>query len=150
MSQFKCILISLLATQSLMAQQWKFNFFDAKEDKYNSKSLASDIQKIYHLSAQNVHMFILLTPSLNDSIYVQQSKTIDSLDAEKSQLITVVACTSNEYRNGYHTDKKTARRLANKHSQVRMAVLDRNGSLLYTARKVINAERLKQILKHHK
>jgi hypothetical protein len=150
MSQFSYIFILLLVTQVSIGQQWKFNFFDAGKRKYNSTRLIDDIQNNNHLSISNVHVLIPLTPSLNDSIYVQQSRTIDSLDAESSQFITVIACTSNEYRDGYHTDKNTARRLANKHSQVRIAVLDRNCFLLYATKQVINSERFKEIFKHQK
>jgi hypothetical protein len=132
--------------QSLDTNAWDFTFYDTANLRYHTKTLAHDIQQNHNFSAQIEHVLLLLTPSLSDTRFIEQAGIIDSLDAEDLRFVTIVSCASKEYRDGYHTDRKTAKLLLKEHPEVRLVILDQRARPVYSAKNKCGVQQLKGLL----
>jgi len=122
-----------------------FKFYDAGQKSYHSTTLRNDLKSQFG-SAHSPMLMLIQTQSLEDQKYLRQSKISGSLDAETLGFLIVTACSSEVYKDGYHTDIATAKTLLKDRSEFQVILLDDRGQILSQSSQVLSAKKLKQII----
>jgi hypothetical protein len=124
-----------------------FSFFDTSEKQmYHSISLNKDLKTYGGIEDSNVTILLLKASSLIDKDFVYQFKILDSLDAEQLESLIVVSCISNEYKDGYHANIKTAKEIEKQINGYKLIILNSKGMIIYLSKNVLSKKRLKNIL----
>ena len=90
------------------SQYTYFKFYSNKGNEYTTSTLNKQFEKEYHSKFQE-RIILIETASLKDTLYSNQYKILDLMDSENLQLIYVIACLTEENRNGYYTTIEDAK-----------------------------------------
>jgi hypothetical protein len=124
-----------------------FSFFDTSEKQmYHSISLDKDLKTYYGIKDNKATILLLRTSSLKDKEFVCQFKILDSLNAEELGLLIVVSCTSDKYKDGYHTKLKTAKEIEKKINGYKLVILNSKGMVMHKSKSILSKNILENIL----
>ena len=120
-------------------------FFDAAGNKY----LSADLRSRYEHNFEKARVLLVETPSLSSPEYQTQTKAFDSLghEIEELQVLLVVACPIEEYKDGYHTSSDVARALASGQTKFRVRLLNPTGMVLRESSRPLAVKELRLWLK---
>ena len=133
------------ASAAMAADMVDVPFFDAAGNKY----LSADLRSRYGLNLEKARVLLVETPSLASPEYQTQAKAFDSLghEIEELQVLFVVACPSEEYKDGYHTSSDVARALAPGQTTFRVRLLNPTGMVLKESSRPLSVKKLRLWLK---
>ncbi len=140
---FTLLLIGIVST--IHAQKMNFDFSNSSGRKYNSETFSEQLEKEYNASFK-VKIILLLTSSKNDSTYLRQEKILTKIDAERFQIIYVVACKNEELTDRYYTSRETAKKLMGETDSFRVYIVDAVGKLKYKSDRVISQNKIKELV----
>lgn len=148
MSRSVLFLLIILFSKNVYSQMsMEFTFFGSSGKKqYTSTSVITDLLKNNNVNSDEIKIVLLHTPSLSDSIFIHQTKILDTISVRNPNLMIVVSCPSEEYRNGYFTKKETALRLSAEMKGYRIAVLNSSGMVIYRNNIVVPPRSLYSVL----
>lgn len=138
-------------TESTKYKVLNFEFMDTGGAKYNSTKLLQQLKAKYGYVAPAMTLILVETSSFGNDTYKTQDSLINALnhdEAEKLRMLYVVACSSAEYKQGYHTSVETAKNLIDKNVPFRIRLLTEDGHVFNSSDYPLTAEDLKTILKN--
>ena len=142
------IIFSLLTilTISSFSQTLNFEFFNSNGKEFNTKILNEQLEKEYGTRFEE-KIILLETPCLKDSIYIQQNKILNDIDAESLQLIFITACAEKEYKGGYHTSIEKAKEIMGENHKFRIRILESGGKILFESYETLSKYEIEKELK---
>lgn len=130
-----------------------FEFIDNSGRSYRTTTLLTQLEQRYNYQFKNLSIVLMETPSLKDQKYLKQNAILDSMnhaEAENLQLMYITSCWNEEYKHGYHTSIKTAKRLVKTNNSFRIIIMDVNGKIFFKSNEPISVETLRQLIKEKK
>jgi hypothetical protein len=146
MKQLITISFLMFFTTSSFSQTMNFKFFNSNGKEFNTKILNEQLEKEYGTRFEE-KMILLETPSLKDSLYIQQNNILNDIDAERLQLIFITACTENEYKGGYHTSIEKAKEIMGESPKFRLRIIESGGRILFESYETLNKYEIEKELK---
>ncbi len=107
MKSLYTIVFTSILTSISISQTLDFKFCDANGREYRSTTFSKAISSGDN-TGSGESIILLETPSLHDSLYIKQDQILNLLDAESLRLIYITACSTEEYKDGYHTTTEMA------------------------------------------
>jgi hypothetical protein len=125
-----------------------FAFQDSGNHEYRTTTLELDLIKKFGHPFPQIKVLLIETPTLVDASFIAQNEAFDSIghDIEEMQVMSVVACPTQEAQSGYHTTKQTAVTLANGQQSFRLTLLASDGQVIKSTAAPLNSRELRKWL----
>lgn len=144
MKSLYTIVFTFILTSISFSQTLDFKFCDANEKEYRSTTFSKVISSGDN-TGSGESIILLETPSLNNSLYIKQDQILNFLDAESLRLIYITACSTEEYKDGYHTTIESAKALIKPGAGFRIRLLDNNAGVIFESSELISKEIISQV-----
>ena len=120
-----------------------FEFQNSDGIVFQSTTILNQLEQRNNYRYDNINIILIETPSLNHKNYLEQMEILNSMahgEAEDLQLIYVISCSKEEYKDGYHTSIQTAKKLTNQNESFRVRILDGKGNVYKSFNDPISVE----------
>ena len=146
MKQLITISILIFFTISSFSQTMNFEFFNSNGKKFNTTTLNEQLENEYGTRFET-KIILLETPNLRDSLYIQQDKILNEIDAESLQLIFITVCPEKECKGGYHTSIEKAKEIMGKNPEFRLRIIRSGGKIVFESYDVLSKDKILNVLK---
>jgi hypothetical protein len=134
------VLGSLLLSCARNEDIAQFEIIDSHGKIYSSVDITNKIKKEYQLD-NSPKMILLLTNSLENSVFEQQMNIIEELNAEDYEYIQVVGSANARNKSGYSIKSEDAEALLSK-ADFQIHIYNEDGGLIASSGKVMNKHHL--------
>ncbi len=140
------VLVGLLSNFALAATPTilYFKFYDSGQETFHSIHLRQDLERRFGAS-DSPAILLIQTQTLKTSQYLKQSHINESIDAESLRLLFVVACSTEVYKEGYHTDMSKAKELEDQ-KKFKTILLNDHGQILFQCFEILSAKEIKTLI----
>lgn len=144
------IFILLLTKAYVHAEQVVYVKFSRDDKTFISTTrLAEDLEKEFKFKPKSPKVLLIETPSLKNEDYKKQTVYLHGFgkQAQKYELLYVIACPEKTYGHGYHTSVEDAKGLSTDGEAVfRVRLLNSKGLLLNQSTQPVASDELKKWL----
>lgn len=142
------IIFCLLATSDFsLCQKLDFKFYSTGgKYEYGSLTFLNQLEAKYSYRYEGMKLILVETPSLSDSLFLQQCMVLEKLNAEELQLLFVYSCWNEIDSSGYYTTIETAQQLSDGYNEFRIRFLDSEANVIYSGNHILSELEIMDIL----
>lgn len=143
------LVMFLLLPAFISAETLDFEF-DGFAGPYRNVNIADQLNQKFGSEFSVMTIILVETPSLENEVFKEQIKTLDSLNKIEYagvDVMYVVSCPEEEYKGGYHVSKETAVALSGSKELFRVRLLAGNGEVYHSQEGLMKAEEVVKIIK---